>query len=209
MVAVETNKTNILLRDVFISYGRGESMALVARLHQQLMLEGVNVWFDKVNIAHGEDYQLQIDHGIERADNFIFVIAPHSIRSIYCLIELGHAIKFGKRIIPIVHVMPDSGDWKHAVNELRAEGKASQAKEVESWLEVLSKTDWIYAREHLGDIKVYNQWREDYENHWKKHDNLVYLNEWKCPIQWSVIDELEGVIQKIESIIKVEQAYVQ
>ena len=36
-------------KDLFISYGRRESLNFVARLHQKLKLAGYDAWFDKVN----------------------------------------------------------------------------------------------------------------------------------------------------------------
>ncbi|RKZ85239.1 MAG: hypothetical protein DRR19_16660 [Candidatus Parabeggiatoa sp. nov. 1] len=60
-------------KQVFISYGRRESLNFVARLHRQMKLAGCEVWFDKVNIPDGDDYQQRINHGIESAHNFVRV----------------------------------------------------------------------------------------------------------------------------------------
>jgi TIR domain len=81
----------MLTKDLFISYGRRESLSLVGRLHQQLKLAGYEVWFDKVNIPDGEDYAERINHGIETAPNFAYVMAPRSLTSPYCLTELEYA----------------------------------------------------------------------------------------------------------------------
>ena len=99
-------------KEVFISYGRAESLAFAARFHQRIRREGFNkstrketldVWFDKVNIPHGDDYQQRINNGIENAQNFVFIISSYSLRSKYCLFEIAHAIKCGKRIIPVFY----------------------------------------------------------------------------------------------------------
>jgi len=47
-------------KDLFISYGRRESLGFVARLHQKLKLAGFDGWFDKVNIPNGEKYNASI-----------------------------------------------------------------------------------------------------------------------------------------------------
>ena len=61
--------------DVFISYGRADSKNFAIELNQKLTEQGLNVWFDQDDIPLAVDYQLQIDRGIEKARNFIFIIA--------------------------------------------------------------------------------------------------------------------------------------
>ncbi|HDN27621.1 MAG TPA: TIR domain-containing protein [Thioploca sp.] len=68
-------------KNVFISYGRRESLGFAARLHQQLKLAGDDVWFDKVNIPDGDDYAQRINHGIESAHNFVYIMAPRCMTS--------------------------------------------------------------------------------------------------------------------------------
>ncbi len=129
-------------KDVFISYGRGESKGFATKLHDRLRSEGLEVWFDQNDIPLGVDFQDQIDDGIEKADNFIFIIAPHSIHSIYCLKEVELAIKCHKRIIPILHIEPtDNQTW----SKLHP---------------ILQKLNWIYMREQYDA----NLPQEDFKN---------------------------------------------
>ncbi|NJO15475.1 MAG: toll/interleukin-1 receptor domain-containing protein [Thioploca sp.] len=95
----------MLTKDFFISYGRRESLGLVGRLHQQLKLASYDAWFDKVNIPDGDDYAERIRHGIETAHNFVYVMAPRSLTSPYCLTELEYARWLGKRVIPLDHLV--------------------------------------------------------------------------------------------------------
>ncbi|NER01021.1 MAG: toll/interleukin-1 receptor domain-containing protein [Cyanothece sp. SIO2G6] len=92
------------LQDVFISYGRADSTHFAKMLNDRLVELGYTVWFDGDDIPFGVDYQKQIDDGIEKADNFIFVIAPHSTNSKYCGLEIDLALKHNKRIFPLLHV---------------------------------------------------------------------------------------------------------
>ena len=85
--------------DIFISYGRKESKAFATKLHNKLIEKNSEVWFDQNDIPLGIDFQDQIDDGIIKADNFVFIIAPHSLKSEYCLRELVLALKYNKRII--------------------------------------------------------------------------------------------------------------
>ena len=86
--------------DAFISYGRADSKAFARELQACLEERRFNVWFDCNDIPLGVDFQNQIDDGIEKADNFLFIIAPHSVNSAYCLKEIELAIQRHKRIIP-------------------------------------------------------------------------------------------------------------
>ncbi len=123
--------------DVFISYGRGESKAFCTKLYKQLTALGFGVWFDQNDIPLGVDFQNQIDDGIEKARNFCFVIAPHSVKSEFCLKEVVLAIKLRKRIIPILHIEPkDLWDKMHPV---------------------IAKLNWIYFREKYDPNVPQNQ----------------------------------------------------
>ncbi len=59
--------------DAFISYGRADSKAFATKLHESLKSQGLNIWFDQEDIPLAVDFQEQIDDGISKADNFIFM----------------------------------------------------------------------------------------------------------------------------------------
>jgi len=214
---IEASQKNPDYKQFFVSYGRGESLAFAARMHQRIRMQGLNhkirknnwdAWFDKVNIPHGDQYQQRINDGIENAQNFIFIIAPHSIRSKYCLIEVGHAIKCGKRIIPILHIMPQNEDWEYASAQERTNGDEDFANELQGYVIHLQKIDWIYAREELGDTQELQKWRDQYENSWKFHSQDQYIQDWKCPIEWKIVDDFEAAYQKIVQIVQNQAEYV-
>jgi hypothetical protein len=92
------------LFDAFISYRRADSNAFATKLQARLVEAGLKVWFDQNDIPLGIDFQNQIDDGIDRAHNFLFLIAPHSVNSPYCGNEIELAIQRNKRIIPLLHV---------------------------------------------------------------------------------------------------------
>ena len=91
--------------DFFISYGRKHSSSLASKLNHAFIKEGKTVWMDKFCIPTGVDFQMSINDGITKSDNFIYIISPHSVQSEYCTKELEVALKYGKRIIPLLHVM--------------------------------------------------------------------------------------------------------
>ncbi|NER82441.1 MAG: toll/interleukin-1 receptor domain-containing protein, partial [Leptolyngbya sp. SIO1D8] len=91
-------------KDVFISYGRKDSLDFATYLQKRLCQMGYDVWFDFTNIPGGVNYQKQINDAIEKADNFLFIISPHAAASPYCRQEIEQALALNKRIIPIMHV---------------------------------------------------------------------------------------------------------
>ncbi|TVP60856.1 MAG: TIR domain-containing protein, partial [Nodularia sp. (in: Bacteria)] len=143
-----------IIYDAFISYGRADSKAFATNLNEKLAAAGLKVWFDQNDIPLAVDYQKQIDDGIEKAHNFLFIISPHSVNSPYCLKEIEQAIKLNKRIIPLLHVEEISQElWQ----------QRNPDKTIDNWQEYkqeglhsiypnmhpeISKINWIYFRDN-------------------------------------------------------------
>jgi hypothetical protein len=100
--------------DAFISYGRADSKDFATRLNKRLSEVGLTVWFDLEDIEDTVKWQKAIDIGIERTHNFIFIVAPHAAQSPYCRKEIELAVKYNKRLIPLLYIDPaDSWDKLH------------------------------------------------------------------------------------------------
>ncbi|MBD2000941.1 TIR domain-containing protein [Leptolyngbya sp. FACHB-541] len=121
-------------QDAFISYGRADSTLFATKLHDQLVECGLEVWLDKHDIPLSVDFQNQINDGIEKAHNFIFIIAPHSVQSPYCLREIQHAVQYRKRIIPLLHVKAD--DFLHLTHP------------------IIRKLNWIWFQEGIDNFET-------------------------------------------------------
>jgi len=146
-------------QDAFISYGRADSKIFATQLYTRLLEKGLKVWFDQNDIPLGVDYQKQIDDGLEKSDNFIFIIAPHSVNSPYCGLEIELALRRNKRIIPLLHVEQISQETWQQRNpgrplseweEYQAKGKHSSYPNMHP---VISKINWVYMREGLDDFE--------------------------------------------------------
>ena len=146
-------------QDAFISYGRADSKQFAKKLNDRLAELGHTVWFDFNDIPLGVDYQKQIDDGIEKADNVLYLISPHSINSPYCGLEVELALKRKKRIIPLLHVEeisyetwqqrnPGGNDeqWK----EYQSAGKHSSFPNMHP---EIGKINWVYFREGVDDFE--------------------------------------------------------
>jgi len=165
------------LQDAFISYGRADSKAFAKKLNDRLVEQGLEVWFDFDDIPLGVDYQNQIDDGIEKADNFIFVIAPHSINSAYCRLEVELALKRNKRIIPLLHIEHiDRETWqqrfpKGTDAEWEAYTTAGKHSSFSNMHPEIGKINWVYFREGIDD---FDRAFEGLTSILKRHHDHVY-----------------------------------
>ncbi|NEP01705.1 MAG: TIR domain-containing protein [Symploca sp. SIO2E9] len=145
--------------DAFISYGRADSKGFATKLYTQLLKEGLKVWFDQNDIPLGVDYQKQIDDGLEKSDNFLFIIAPHSINSPYCGLEIELALQRKKRIIPLLHVEQITLEtWQQRnpsrpLNEWEDYKEKGKHSSFPNMHPVISKINWVYMREGIDDFE--------------------------------------------------------
>ncbi|MEA5466854.1 TIR domain-containing protein [Leptothoe sp. PORK10 BA2] len=174
-----------LLQDVFISYGRADSRAFVAKLYQRLLAEGLTVWLDLEDIPLGVDYQKQIDDAIDKVDNFLFIISPHAVNSPYCLLEIERALQHNKRIIPLLHVEEIGQDiWQQRYPEsTAADWEAYQAAGKQSSFPNMhpdiSRINWVNFRETVDDFEqsfqallaIFER-QKDYV-----HQHTIFLND--------------------------------
>jgi len=89
------------MSDVFISYSR-KDIAFARLLHKALHDSKLETWIDWQDIPPSADWLAEVYEAIEGADTFIFVISDTSVNSEICSLEIAHAEKNNKRLIPIV-----------------------------------------------------------------------------------------------------------
>lgn len=119
--------------NAFISYARADSKTFAIKIHDYLTDQGLRIWLDQNDIPLGVDFQNQIDDGIAKADNFIFIITPHAVQSKYCLKEINRAVELGKRIIPLLHINSD--------------------RFLAQMHPVVRKLNWIFFQEGINDFQ--------------------------------------------------------
>lgn len=99
------------ITEAFISYSR-RNLPFARKLNAALKGQGLEPWFDQEDIPYGVDFMRQIEDGIQYTNNFLFIITPDSVRSPYCRAEIETAVKYNKRIIPLLYIdLQDSEDW--------------------------------------------------------------------------------------------------
>ena len=87
--------------NVFISYSR-DDLGFSDQLDMALGLTGFGTTIDRHGVFGGEDWKTRLVNLIRDANTVAFVLSPSSARSEICAWEVGEAIRFGKRIIPVL-----------------------------------------------------------------------------------------------------------
>ena len=178
--------------DAFISYGRADSKAFATKLYEQLTAQGFKVWFDQNDIPLAVDFQEQINDGIEKSQNFLFIIAPHSVNSEYCLKEINLAVEYNKRIIPLLHVEQITQQIYQQRNPNKTETEWQEYKDQGLHLtygnpnmhEIIGKINSLYFSEHEDNFdSALNSLVETFHKHQdyvKQHTHyLIQGLEWK------------------------------
>lgn len=93
--------------DLFISYSRRDK-DFVRQLVKAFSDHKYDVWVDFEDIPFATDWWEEICSGIEAANAVVFVVSPDSLTSEYCGLEVNHALKNKKRLIPILYRQPDT-----------------------------------------------------------------------------------------------------
>ena len=92
---------NNLLCQIFLSYSEKQHV-IKDKIRITLMREGFTIWTNKTDIKPGIAFQEVINQGIEGSDNIIYLMSLDSLESEYCQQEIDHALKYNKRIIPLL-----------------------------------------------------------------------------------------------------------
>ena len=119
---------------IFISYSRLDQ-SFVRELHEALGNSDQDPWVDWQKIEIGTKWWTEIEKGIEAADTFLFVVSPNSVASKICGDEVKHALRHGKRFIPILR--------REVPKELFDEADtAHQAINAHNWLQFREQDDF-------------------------------------------------------------------
>ncbi len=167
--------------DLFISYSRRDK-DFVRQLWEALRQANQKTWVDWNDIPPITDWRQEIYLGIEAANHFVFILSPHSVASEVCGEELAHALKHGKRLVPIVR---QDVDFNQVHPEL-AKINAIYFREIDDFASALQKlltaleSDLTHVRTHTRLLVRTREW----EN--KEYDSSFLLrgSELKAAKQW-------------------------
>ncbi len=85
---------------VFISYSRVDK-EFVGSLRDALDTRGWDAWVDLEDIRESAAWLPEVQHAIDSAEIFIFVLSPDSLTSTFCAEELSYAIRNNKKLVPV------------------------------------------------------------------------------------------------------------
>ena len=98
------------MAQVFISYAKKDYIAadssvvpgnVVDKLIDAFKREGISYWLDREQLAGGDTYAARITRNIKECDVFLFLSTEAANASEWTRREIGTAVNFGKRIIPV------------------------------------------------------------------------------------------------------------
>ncbi len=133
---------------IFISYSHND-VEFAKKLTGELQKSNLDFWVDWEGIPPTADWMQQIEKGIEEADMFIFMLSPDSIESEVCMSELAHAVKNGKRLIPImVRKIKESGMPEKLARIQYISFSGNDFKDALKKLLTAINTDYEWAQSH-------------------------------------------------------------
>ena len=89
------------MTSLFISYSRKDA-DFAQKLTDCFKDQKWDFWIDWEDIPPTVDWWKEVQKGIEQSGVFLFLISPNSARSKVCRQEIEHAVRNGKKMIPIV-----------------------------------------------------------------------------------------------------------
>lgn len=85
---------------IFISYSHKDEDQIQHVIDELSII--YDVWIDKEDINYGTKWKEEITKGIKCCNVFILFVSNNSLNSKYCNEELDIAVRFNKKIIPIL-----------------------------------------------------------------------------------------------------------
>ena len=137
------------MTDIFISYSR-KDQTFAHWLVRSFEHNQRKVWLDKDDILPTSQWLAEIYAGIEAADNFVFVISPDSVRSQVCGWEVAHAIKYNKRLIPVLHRDINLRELQQRMADPGWEGMLP-----EPW-KMLADLNWFMFQQHVDHDQAFS-----------------------------------------------------
>jgi len=196
---MEEEKKEGMKARIFVSYSRKDSVA-ARNLINAFKEMKYDVWVDWEDIPPATRWMDEIEMGIEKSDAFIFLISPASIASEVCNVEIDHAAKYNKRIIPIVlkDVVPnETNNNIRQINWIFIRKKSELAPGFERFRDAM-EVDFAWVAEHNKLLEKTLDW-----HHGKSASLLLRGNELS-----RVRNEVESAKDKEPKLTKLQETFI-
>ncbi|MFC2063953.1 TIR domain-containing protein [Chloroflexota bacterium] len=170
---------------VFISYSR-KDISFARLLYKDLKDKLVETWIDWEDIAPSTDWLHEVYMAIEACDAFVFVVSATSLASEICSLELEHARKNHKRLIPIIlpgidqNLIPADLSALHWIEFYQDSGNSfsdSTAKLIEA---IMTDFDWVKDHTRLQTKAL------EWLNHNKEKSYLLQGSDLRNAEKWQI-----------------------
>src|SRR5688572_6204213 len=154
------------MASLFLSYSRRD-IEIARRLTEAFKGQELDFWIDWEGIPPTVDWWKEIEKGIEEADIFLFLLSPDSAKSKVCGQEIEHAVKNGKRLIPVVVRDINAADSPSALRTLNWVFLRSEDDFNISFVKLIAaiKTDYAWVQVHRQlQVKALEWERTNHEN---------------------------------------------
>ncbi|NEQ64563.1 MAG: TIR domain-containing protein [Symploca sp. SIO2D2] len=87
----------------FLCYSHQDEL-FVSRVEEKLLNAGIQPWRDrnKQNLPPAADWRMEVENAIRASRNFVCFLSPEFCVSLQCQWELSIALKYHKRLIPVI-----------------------------------------------------------------------------------------------------------
>jgi eukaryotic-like serine/threonine-protein kinase len=157
--------------DIFISYSHQDE-EFVRRLSAAFSQADKKFWLDRNSIPLTSKWREEIYEGVEKANNLVAIISPDSVSSTACQEEIEHAVRLGKRLVPVMHRYTPSRTVHDALREYQFI-PFSEQDDFEQAVQILITaidTDLAYVKTHTSLLVRALNWQR------RKGDRSFLLN---------------------------------
>jgi len=173
--------SDVAQHDVFISYSRTD-IAFARILHDAFKARNLDTWIDWQDIPPSADWLAEVYQAIESANTFVFIVSNTSASSEICHLEIDHAIKNHKRLVPITLHDVDPKALPPTVASLNWVFFREQDDFQQSFEKLLQaiQTDLDWVRVHTRLLQRSIEW----ENRHKDTSFLLRGSDLRDALQW-------------------------